>query len=960
MYMSVSLLCVSLGVASLCVAVFGKCTGRSGMCEMADSESDCDPFFNCVWSTGSPSPVAGHCSGSSGMCKAKSEADCDPFFKCSWTGSSSSSSSSGSSRPAQSPVLTPAPAPKGSCGPGIFCEGQSEDECKFFSSCSWNDGSSRSTSADPAPAPVPAPPAASDFCKLKTWSGDYCSGRVLVTCGSFRDIKSQVSCDNTCEELSQRGEAVCKGSSSYKSPEPTPANFCYGRMQGTYCNGRVLVTCGSSNKPESEKDCGDKCTTGIIEWASECGDPSFCTGGRGLFCDGQYLVECDGLQNIKKRTNCEETTSGTCMSSRWARKDASCGNPDFCEGKMSGRYCDGETRIITCNFPSTIESTAVCPKAMPCKDSVKWTGEAMCGDPDVCNSKLDGTYCDGNLLVTCRSFGRQSLYDCTLESTTCQVATLGGGEAGCGNINFCKDKLSGDYCETEHIMTSCMTFNVATRIFCPSELKCSSNSFQEASCGQVDACFNKLSGWYCFENSRTRYQCSSGSSTPSLTEYCGVLGCSQLSRFPGQATCGDSTFCDFKLPGTYCEGQYLVTCKGLAVQSRERCIDEVCTESSTPSKAACGTPDFCQKSGHMPKIDGTYCEGNFSKACVNGEQVGKEFCFKVACNYRYDQSRAGKPLIEGSGMCGDASFCDSKDVVGTYCDGSYLVTCSEYGSGLAGSLRLVANGAAPQYNYCGSLGCSQSSESINAGQAVCGASTFCLLKTDGAYCESASLLSQCSDGKKNASVTCAAASCKSRPGIGAWCSRVMHKGQLYGSPCDLETGSAVLCRDGVSFSCTGGRVTNTEVCLAGCSSTSGACCQTTSGSLTLCQTTSGGEHINGTRIRSSVMGPDVCADDASFKDANGKTCNSWAGEGCTAETTEALSASDVQLLQQSCPKSCGMCGSGSTLYLTGTSFRRRRQRRSGSNIRTTSGAANHKLSAMTLLSMSCSVWLLSS
>ena len=171
------------------------------------------------------------------------------------------------------------------------------------------------------------------------------------------------------------------GCASGACNEPPAPGFCASRVDGSFCDASDLVTCTSGLETGRVP-----CTNGCVDpgagmpglCASTPPSGTFCVGlQNGLWCDGDDLVRC--LDDVA-------IARSTCPNGCLVRPP---GTPDecapmtggFCVGRLNGDWCDGDD-LVTCR-DGTVSVRTTC--AMGCVSM-------PVGVPDVCRSGAS-TFC---------------------------------------------------------------------------------------------------------------------------------------------------------------------------------------------------------------------------------------------------------------------------------------------------------------------------------------------------------------------------------------------------------------------------------------------------------------------------------------------------------------------------------------------------------------------------------------
>lgn len=195
---------------------------------------------------------------------------------------------------------------------------------------------------------------------------------------------------------------------------------------------------------------------------------------------------------------------------------------------------------------------------------------------DFCSMKQDGSYCDQNLVKTCKSKNLIDAINC--QQTTCNMQqSMGKSTATCGSVTtekFCRSKSDGRYCDGA-VVKICPGGGVVS--ICHSTLDCN-EQFNNAACGTVNFCAKESSRTESACDGKYVKFCSNSEETSSV--YCGESNCNE---YFNEAECGEANFCSRKIfDGTYCDGATVVkSCASSETQSFYTCQDgRACVEDS--------------------------------------------------------------------------------------------------------------------------------------------------------------------------------------------------------------------------------------------------------------------------------------------------------------------------------------------------------------------------------------------
>ncbi len=454
---------------------------------------------------------------------------------------------------------------------------------------------------------------------------------------------------------------------------------------------------------------------------------------------------------------------------------------DFCAGKQSGLWCNGNA-LVLCKT-GAIASSQNC--ASGCQSMPVGTNDQCYAATGPCAGKQNGAWCDGSKLVQCKSNQVSSSQDCAYG---CQSMPTGVADVCKGppaQSGPCAGKADGAWCDGDKL-DKCKGGAVASSQDCPSGCQSMppgvADQCQAAT--QTGPCTGKLDGSWC--DGDTLQSCSGGKS--SASKLC-TYGCQAMP--PGMADqCKSAPAatgpCAGKSDGAWCDGDKLQQCKGGSSTASSACANGC---QSMPA----GVSDQCKPAPVATgpctgKGDGAWCEGDSLLVCKGGQSVGSQ-----SCGYGCQSNASGV-----ADSCSAAPFDPTKSCAGkadgTWCNGSTLVTCQ---SGKVASAFV----------------CPSDCQSMPAGVPdVCKSSgnNACTGKTDGTWCSGADVV-QCGGGQIIKAVSCAKGCAQPVDGGGAcklksagFCS-----GKIDGDYCDGNV---------LTTCATGGAVSN-FVCPSGCGGT---------------------------------------------------------------------------------------------------------------------------------------------
>jgi hypothetical protein len=224
-------------------------------------------------------------------------------------------------------------------------------------------------------------------------------------------------------------QGACSGPVSYWSDQnngtPTPdcaggvvnpPDFCDGKMDGDWCDGGDLVTCGGGDVARRDT-CPAGCISMPLGTPDECAATTvdFCDGKmNGDWCDGDDLVECQSGVSVN-RDNC----FWGCESMPIGVADRCHAEPSFCDGKANGLWCDGSD-LVNCSGGAE-SSRDTCGNG--CESMPVGIPDRCYPDSDACAGLMDGLWCDGDDLVDCDGGQVTSREGCTYGCTSMPVGT---------------------------------------------------------------------------------------------------------------------------------------------------------------------------------------------------------------------------------------------------------------------------------------------------------------------------------------------------------------------------------------------------------------------------------------------------------------------------------------------------------------------------------------------------------
>ena len=397
-------------------------------------------------------------------------------------------------------------------------------------------------------------------------------------------------------------------------------------------------------------------------------DPDWCDGKQsGKWCKSDALVVCQSGVTTSTTScahGCQENPPGV--------PDACKPAPGFCSWKADGKWCEGD-KLITCKSKAK-SGEAVCPYG--CDPKPDGVDDQCKPKPTWCSDKADGKHCKGNFAVTCKG-GQQ------LDESPCNngCGELGAGKgAGCLPVvldAFCGDKSDGTWCGDGGVVVECLAGKKKGTTTCPFGCDGKGPGPDDA-CKDpptpTDPCHLKADGSWCSDTAvltckdKATLQaqvCSKGCDGPP-----GAAFCKQDVEQPKE-------FCDGKVSGDWCNGPTLVTCKDGQTLSAKLCT-KGCISKGDGQPDECDEPPICEA-----KVEGKFCDGGSKLVtCTAGKQVKSEVCVggcvEVAAGQAWCQSvdvgtdagTVGIGDVMSGGQDGGASVSDGGSAAGE--DGAFV------------------------------------------------------------------------------------------------------------------------------------------------------------------------------------------------------------------------------------------------------------------------------------------------
>ena len=382
----------------------------------------------------------------------------------------------------------------------------------------------------------------------------------------------------------------------------------------------------------------------------------FCDGKmNGYWCDGDTLTLCkNGSAASQQGCDCG------CKSMPVGTDDLCnpCGS-GFCADKINGYWCDGDTLTLCKNGSAASQQGCDCGcKSMP----LGTDDECQTCSSGFCSGKVNGYWCDGDTLKLCKDGAEASSQGC---ECGCKSMPEGTDDVcnGCAS-GFCADKTGGYWCDGDTLKL-CQGGAEASAEQCPYGCK----SMPEGTDDQCESkpedpiepggfCSGKADGPWC--DADTLVTCQSGKEAGST--FC-EFGC--LPQPEGVADkCGAPPvvegFCAGKTDGLWCNQQELVVCSGGTQASQTTCefgclpqppgVDDKC---ATPP----GAPDFC-----ATKADGHWCDGASLTLCEGG-LTGSAIACPFGCQWdpvtmnAFCNAKPGEEPVEGALSVSNVNGC---------------------------------------------------------------------------------------------------------------------------------------------------------------------------------------------------------------------------------------------------------------------------------------------------------------
>eukprot|EP00440_Ansanella_granifera_P025073 gb/GFBE01027233.1/.p1 GENE.gb/GFBE01027233.1/~~gb/GFBE01027233.1/.p1 ORF type:complete len:268 (+),score=92.86 gb/GFBE01027233.1/:1-804(+) len=181
-----------------------------------------------------------------------------------------------------------------------------------------------------------------------------------------------------------------------------------------------------------------------------------------------------------------------------------------CYSKIDGSYCK-DNGVLKCEGQKTVDFTK-CAFYEDCDHNGAGAGVVACVE-DVCDDKVDGSYCKGDRVVHCQ--GQKTVkFDTCAFYEDCQKHGGGLGVASCTE-DSCDEKADGFYCEDDHVI-QCQGQATVNFTECAFYQDCDKNGggLGVAACVE-DACDDKADGSYCEDDRIVECQ---GQKTVNFTE----------------------------------------------------------------------------------------------------------------------------------------------------------------------------------------------------------------------------------------------------------------------------------------------------------------------------------------------------------------------------------------------------------------------------------------------------------
>lgn len=410
-----------------------------------------------------PVGVNDQCKSASGPCTGKQNGawcDADKLLQCKdgQVASSQNCAYGCQSMPVGTPDLCkPPPASSGPCAgksDGAWCSGDQLLQCKGGQTAASQVCPNGCQQMPPGQPDTCQPAATPSPCTGKS-DGAWCDGDKLLQCKGGQTSSSQL-CSYGCQAMPPGTPDQCKGA-------PTPTGACSGKTDGSWCDGAKLLHC-KGGSVSSSQTCSDGCQAMPAGIADQCKPPPAasgpCTGkADGAWCSGDALLVCKGGQSVGSQTcalGCQSNSSG--------EPDA-CKVPPYdpaksCVGKADGTWCNGDT-LMSC-MAGKVASAFACPggcQPMPSgvPDVCKSNG------PTACTGKASGTWCAGADVVQCLGGQTVKAMSC---AKGCAQPAPGGGACKVKSTGFCSGKADGAWCDGS-VLTSCATGAPQGVFVCP-------------------------------------------------------------------------------------------------------------------------------------------------------------------------------------------------------------------------------------------------------------------------------------------------------------------------------------------------------------------------------------------------------------------------------------------------------------------------------------------------------------
>jgi len=347
----------------------------------------------------------------------------------------------------------------------------------------------------------------------------------------------------------------------------------------------------------------------------------------------------------------------------------------FCDGKMNGYWCDGDTLKLCKNNDTASSKDCGCG----CQSMPVGTDDVCKSCGGFCDGKMNGWWCDGDTLKLCKNDGEADSKGC---DCGCKSMPLGTDDEcnGCGS-GFCNGKMNGWWCDGDALKL-CKDNSEADSKKCEYGCQSMPEGVDDLCKGKPEEpvvfCTGKADGDWCDGDNLVHCQGGQGVGAQPCEFGCLKMpdGVADKCATPPQP----DGFCTGKADGPWCDGDMLVQCQGGAEGSSTQC-EFGCLPQPPGVADKCATPPsdpgFCAS-----KADGHWCDGQSLTLCQGGQMATAVACAN-GCQWDPVEMNA---------------FCMSSDGGNEPKEGPLTVTNSNGCGVFSGSLDLWAGSDVPVWD----------------------------------------------------------------------------------------------------------------------------------------------------------------------------------------------------------------------------------------------------------------------